>query len=100
MVGQVVFSKCGRDKGMVFVVVAADGEYVFLADGKLRPLNKPKKKKAKHTQPTRIFVGYEIAATKPGGVKDADIRKWLLPFFKYSPKVNDNEEVSNWQRMT
>jgi len=91
-----VYSKRGRDKGKAFVVVSIDGEYVFLADGKLRPLNKPKKKKAKHTQPTRTVTGYAAAAATAGGIKDADIRKWLLSF-------NDgykNEEVSNCQRTT
>jgi len=87
-IGQVVFSKCGRDKGRAFVVLSVEGEYVFLADGQLRPLNKPKKKKLRHTQPTRTIVGIEA---NPGGLTDADIRKWLLPFIK-------NEEVSNCRR--
>ena len=78
-IGQVVFSKCGRDKGRAFMVLSVEGEYVFLADGQLRPLNKPKKKKAKHIQPTHIIVGIEA---NPGGLTDADIRKWLLAFAK------------------
>ena len=78
-IGQVVFSKCGRDKGRAFVVLSVEGEYVFLADGQLRPLNKPKKKKAKHTQPTHTIFGMQGLATM-GGITDADIRKWLLPF--------------------
>ena len=76
-IGQIVFSKKGRDKGRALVIVAVDNEYVFLADGQLRPLNKPKKKKAKHIQPTHTIVGIEA---NPGGLTDADIRKWLLPF--------------------
>ena len=115
-VGQVVFSKNGRDKGKIFIVVSLEGEYVFLADGQLRPLNKPKKKKARHTQPTRTII-HELATTastgkksahlekvafcetngaKIGGLTDADIRKWLLPF----KKGEKNEEVSNCLRTT
>jgi len=76
-VGQVVFSKCGRDKGRAFVVLSVEDGYVFLADGQLRPLNRPKKKKAKHTQPTHATMGVE---NNPGGLTDADIRKGLLMF--------------------
>ena len=73
-VGQIVFSKRGRDKGRAFVILLVEGEYVFLADGQMRPLDKPKKKKVKHTQPTKEVVKLM------GGLTDADICKWLLPF--------------------
>jgi ribosomal protein L14E/L6E/L27E len=85
-VGQIVFSKRGRDKGKAFVVMSVSGEYVFLADGRTRPIEKPKKKKFKHVQPTNTVLGLKPAAG--GTVKDADIRKWL------------KEEVSNCQRTT
>ena len=75
-VGQVVFSKCGRDKGGAFVVLSVEGEYVFLTDGQLRPLSKPKKKKVRHTQPTHDVMG----TVNQGGLTDADIRKWLLQY--------------------
>ena len=89
-IGQIVFSKCGRDKSKVFIIVAVEGEYVFLTDGQLRPLNKPKKKKAKHIQPTNTVTDLEVS----GGflqLKDADIRKWLKAFI-------NKEEVSICQR--
>ena len=89
-IGQIVFSKRGRDKGRVFVVLAIEDDYVFLADGQIRPLNKPKKKKVKHIQPTNTVIGLQSAA---GGLKDADIRKWLLCF-------KQKEEVSNCLRTT
>lgn len=43
--GQIVFSKCGRDKGRAFIVYDFNEEYVFIVDGDLRKLEKPKKKK-------------------------------------------------------
>lgn len=47
--GQIVHSKAGRDKGKYFVIVGiVDEEYVFIADGVLRKVSKPKKKKVKH----------------------------------------------------
>lgn len=74
--GRVVYSKCGRDKGKPFVVVSAEGEYVYLADGRMRFLSKPKKKKIKHVQPVNMVLDLQ----KAGGLQDADIRKMLQPF--------------------
>ena len=45
-----VVSKAGRDQGQLFYVVDADEQYVYLADGKSRKLEKPKRKKRKHVQ--------------------------------------------------
>jgi len=72
--GQVVFSKQGRDKGNAMIVISTEAEYVYLVDGKLRTLDKPKKKKIKHIQPTN-----HIADLKTDGraLQDADIRKQL-----------------------
>ena len=84
-VGQVVFSKSGRDKGLPFIIVAVEGNFVFLADGKLRKLSRPKYKKCMHIQPVK-FIDEEIrkkimkldgAFT---GLLDADLRKALEPF--------------------
>jgi large subunit ribosomal protein L14e len=48
-IGTVVLSKCGRDKGRYFIVCGLQGDdYVLLADGVLRKLARPKKKKIKH----------------------------------------------------
>ncbi|GLC29793.1 KOW domain-containing RNA-binding protein [Clostridium omnivorum] len=47
--GRVVFSKTGRDMGRKFIIVDTINEnYVLIADGDLRKVEKPKKKKIKH----------------------------------------------------
>ncbi len=47
--GDIVFSKAGRDKESPFVVLAVtDAQYAMLADGRVRRVDKPKKKKIKH----------------------------------------------------
>ena len=51
--GQIVFSKSGHDKTLPFIVIAVDGEYLYLADGKSRRLEHPKSKKIKHVQGTK-----------------------------------------------
>ena len=50
--GQIVFSKCGRDQGKPFIVVSIEEEYVYLVDGNLRKVDNPKLKKKKHIQIT------------------------------------------------
>ena len=45
-----IVSKAGRDKVQLFFVIDADEQYVYLADGKSRKLEKPKRKKRKHVE--------------------------------------------------
>ena len=50
--GSIVLSKRGRDAGRYFIVIRREGEYVWIADGKVRRVKTPKKKKIKHLEPT------------------------------------------------
>ena len=50
IVSDVVVSRAGRDQGKWFYVVDADDTYLFLVNGKDRPLDRPKRKKRKHVQ--------------------------------------------------
>ena len=49
-VSDVVVSTAGRDAGEWFYVIDEDPIFLFLANGKDRPLDKPKRKKRKHVQ--------------------------------------------------
>ncbi|MBQ8929938.1 MAG: KOW domain-containing RNA-binding protein [Oscillospiraceae bacterium] len=49
-VGNIVVSPNGRDKGKVFYIVSIEEDYAFIADGRGRRLEKPKKKKLRHLQ--------------------------------------------------
>jgi LSU ribosomal protein L14E len=45
LLGRVVLSAAGRDKDRYFIIVdIVDDNYVLVADGRLRPESKPKKK--------------------------------------------------------
>lgn len=44
----IVRSDAGRDKGKLFAVLAVEGEYLLLADGKSRKVELPKRKKRRH----------------------------------------------------
>jgi len=50
MISDVVVSTAGRDQGNLFYVVGTDPIYLMLANGKDRTLEKPKRKKRKHTR--------------------------------------------------
>jgi ribosomal protein L14E/L6E/L27E len=51
----IVRSDAGRDKGKLFVVLAVEGEFLLLADGKSRKVENPKRKKRRHV----LFVSAE-----------------------------------------
>lgn len=61
----------GHDKDRYFIIVADDGEYVALADGKCRTVAKPKRKKKKHIQAGKQPL------VKSFPVTDDDIRRVL-----------------------
>ena len=50
IISDVVISTAGRDQGKLFYVIGTDPVYLFLANGKDRTLEKPKRKKRKHIQ--------------------------------------------------
>lgn len=53
MIGMFAISLAGHDKGQMYVILNEDDEYFYLSDGRLRPIQKPKRKKKKHVQPVK-----------------------------------------------
>ncbi len=51
--GQIVKARAGRDKDGFFVITELDGGYAYIADGRRRKVQKPKKKKLIHLLPTK-----------------------------------------------
>ena len=58
--GQLVRSKAGRDKTRTLAVLAVDGQMLWLADGNLRKVGDPKRKKVKHVAPTTTVLANEL----------------------------------------
>ena len=50
MIGKFATSKAGHDKTKLYIIINEDLEYVYLVDGDLKTLDKPKKKSKKHIQ--------------------------------------------------
>ena len=82
-VGQIVYSKSGHDKGGIFVILSVEGEYVYLVDGKNRSLEKPKRKKINHIQPTK-FISHSLQQklNQKSYLLNADIVKVLREYKK------------------
>lgn len=79
--GSVVRSIAGRDKGDLFIVLQREGEYTYLANGELRKIDRPKKKKLKHLQGTNYvseFVQNKLNVS--GKVTNSEVRKALAEF--------------------
>ena len=49
-ISDVVVSTAGHDQGEIFYVIATDDQFLYLANGKDRTLDKPKRKKRRHVQ--------------------------------------------------
>ena len=71
--GMLVRSKAGHDKGCIYVVISVKNEYVYLADGDLRPLSRMKKKNIHHLQPILKIRAEDISS-------DSVIRKVIREY--------------------
>ena len=49
-ISDVVVSTAGREEGKLFYVINENPQFLYLANGKDRTLDKPKRKKRKHVQ--------------------------------------------------
>ena len=62
--GTVVIAAAGKEKGGFYVVTQVlDDRYVLIADGKRRPIEKPKKKNTAHLRRTNAVIG-EISTNR------------------------------------
>ena len=78
-VGSVVVSRAGRDQGRSFLVVAeVDQDFVMIANGGLRGMDRQKKKRRKHLKPTGAVVAALKTRLQEGRpVEDHEVRAWL-----------------------
>lgn len=50
MTGCMAISLAGHDRDKIYLIVGEEKEYVYLADGRIRTCDDPKKKNRKHIQ--------------------------------------------------
>lgn len=80
-VGSIVLSLAGRDRKRLFVIVSLDevNGYVYVADGKLRQIQHPKKKKSKHVKIVDRAPDEVCEACRSGSVTNRMLREALAP---------------------
>ena len=78
-IGSIVISTAGRDEGRRFIVIQElDDDFVMVANGALRKMDRQKKKRRKHLKPTGTVVPairQRLADGLP--IEDHELRTWL-----------------------
>lgn len=86
MIGSIVCSVAGRDKGKFLVVVGITGDDLLVCDGKERPLDRPKRKRKKHVAATGAVLEKEQYLT------DKSLRR-ALAVHRCAPATQKEEKV-------
>lgn len=82
-------SKAGHDKDRLYAVVARENNILFLADGRYRKIDNPKKKKEKHVQPIYRFPDpVRVLIEGIAELKDSDLRKIIKSYEQLTNKEN------------
>lgn len=61
--GRVVLSTAGRDAGRLFLILSVEGDFALIADGKVRRLETPKRKRLKHLRPAGPVLDITVLKT-------------------------------------
>ena len=73
--GRIVTSRLGRDRGAVYLVIAETGpSLVLVADGRGRPMTRPKRKNIKHLEFGAVAPGVVPKLTAGQPLTDEEIR--------------------------
>lgn len=89
MIGEFAISLAGHDKGRMYLIVGEEDDMLFLADGKSRKLDAPKKKKKKHLQIVKKNTDTILAE------KLKNRQTVYNEEIKLAIKVRKNEEVTH-----
>ncbi len=78
--GMLARSKAGHDKDRMYVIIRAEDEFVYVADGDLRPLRHMKRKNARHLQPV-------LKMRLEGEPDDAAVRSLIRKYTRQGEQV-------------
>ena len=83
-IGMLAISKAGHDCGCTYMIIAFDEEYVYLVDGKMKFIAKPKKKRWKHIQIIKKVPDLELAKRMKDGqnVTDVEVKHAIRQYTK------------------
>lgn len=84
IVGMFAASKAGHDKDSVYVIIREDGEYIYVADGKSRTVERPKRKNKKHVQ----LIKKKRMPEPDNGFDDLQIKRVIKEYLKEREERN------------
>ncbi len=84
IVGMLAASKAGHDKDSVYVIIREDGEYIYVADGKSRTVERPKRKNKKHVQ----LIKKKRAAELENGFTDLEMKRIIKEYLREREEGN------------
>ena len=84
IVGMLASSKAGHDKDSVYVIIREDGEYIYVADGKSRTVERPKRKNRKHVQ----LIKKKRMPKPDNGFDDLQIKRMIKEYLRESEERN------------
>ena len=89
MIGTFAISKAGHDKDQMYIIVKEEEDFFYLADGRIRGVEKPKKKRKKHLQIVKTGIDKALAEKLKSGqtVYNEEI--------KFAIKSRMNKEVTH-----
>ena len=77
-------SLAGHDKGKLYIVIEEkndSSDFVFLSDGELKPMDKPKKKRIKHIQVIKtVDEGIGTIIQKGQELRNEDIKRAIKTY--------------------
>ena len=82
LVGSLVISKSGHDKNHVYVVMEVESGFVYVVDGRLKTLDKHKKKNIKHIQMVNIKSDEILEKIDNKALRNEDIKRCIKLFKK------------------
>ena len=74
-IGSFVTATAGHDSGKCYVIFEMDPEYVYLVDGRIRTLERPKKKKRIHIRMLPEIDQFLAEKVKLKTVKNEEIKR-------------------------
>lgn len=74
-IGMMAKSLAGHDRGKTYMIKDFDEKFVYLVDGSIKTLDKPKKKKWKHVQ------------------IDRNVSRWIANLLKEEKEIHDSDVI-------
>lgn len=84
IVGMLATSKAGHDRDSLYVIIREDGEYIYVADGRGRTVERPKRKNKKHIQ----IIKKKRLPESGGGFDDLEIKKIIKEYLREREERN------------